>query len=157
MPAAMRAEHRRHRRRYAQDPQARPMAARARLVGFRKDGTSIPVRVSLAPVPTATGRFTLAVIRDATADLSRADLADLARAPLAEQVHHGRQLLSRVTSGLFRVGDSLQRAADLPSETARQHIAEALQHLDDTIREFRDHVFGAGEPPPADPGSRGDG
>jgi len=58
---------------------------------------------------------------------------------------------------VLRVGDSLQRAADLPGETARQHIGEALQHLDDTIREIRDHVFGAGEPPPTDPGSRGDG
>ncbi len=35
--------------------------------GLRKDGATIPVRVSLTPVATAAGQFALAVIRDITA------------------------------------------------------------------------------------------
>ena len=66
IPADLRAAHRSHRAAYAQAPKAGPMGARAGLVGLRKDGTTFPVEISLSPVPTATGRFTLAVVRDIT-------------------------------------------------------------------------------------------
>ena len=66
IPADLRAAHRSHRAGYAQAPKAGPMGARAGLVGLRKDGTTFPVEISLSPVPTATGRFTLAVVRDIT-------------------------------------------------------------------------------------------
>ena len=141
IPADLRAAHRNHRAAYAQAPRARPMGAGARLVGLRKDGTTFPVEISLSPVPTATGRFTLAVIRDVTETRRRDDLADLARAAVAEQAHRGQELLDRIASSLFHVGVSLQAAIDLPSDVAKQRIAEALWHLDDTIREIRDHVF----------------
>jgi len=143
IPADLRAAHRSHRAGYAQAPKARPMGAGARLVGLRKDGATFPVEISLSPVPTATGRFTLAVIRDVTETRRREDLADLARAAVAEQAHRGQELLDRIVNSLFRVGVSLQAAVDLPSEVARERIAEALRHLDDTIRETRDHVFAA--------------
>ena len=83
IPADLRAAHRSHRAAYAQAPKARPMGAGARLVGLRKDGATFPVEISLSPVPTATGRFTLAVIRDVTETRRREDLADLARAAVA--------------------------------------------------------------------------
>jgi hypothetical protein len=44
--------------------------ARARLAGLRKDGT-FPVRVSLSPVPTATGGLIMAAIRDITGEQTR--------------------------------------------------------------------------------------
>src|ERR1035438_1503608 len=71
VPADLRAAHISLRAGYAQQPTARPMASRARLPGRRKDGSTFPVRVSLSPVPTATGRFILAVIRDVTEDQIR--------------------------------------------------------------------------------------
>ena len=101
------------------DPTARPMAARARLAGRRKDGTTFPVRVSLSPVPTATGHLILAVIRDVTDDLPHADLGDLARAAAAAgQARRARELLDRVASGLLHVGLSLQAAIELPHDAA---------------------------------------
>ena len=66
IPADLRAAHRSHRAAYAQAPKAGPMGARAGLVGLRKDGTTFPVEISLSQVPTATGRFTLAMVRDIT-------------------------------------------------------------------------------------------
>ena len=154
VPADLRAAHISQRAGYAQQPTARPMASRARLPGRRKDGSTFPARVSLSPVPTATGRFILAVIRDVTEDLPRADLADLARAAAtAEQARRGRVLLDRVVNGLLHVGLSLQAAIDLPHDVAVQQIADALRHLDDTIREIHDHVFAdhdhEGPPDPA--------
>jgi anti-anti-sigma factor len=151
VPSDLRPAHRGYRAAYAQAPQARPMGTRARLVGLRKDGVTFPVEVSLSPVPTATGRFILAVVRDATQTRRREDLADLARATVAGQAHRGQELLDRVVHGLFHVGLSLQAAIDLPSDVARERITQALGHLDDTIQEIRDYVFatrGRGTPPP---------
>lgn len=142
VPAGLRAAHESQRAGYALQPRARPMGARARLAGLRKDGTTVPVRISLSPVQTATGRFTMAVVRDISEDQPPADLGELARAAAAAQdAHKGRDLLDRVINGLFRVGLSLQSAADLPHEIALPQIADALQHVDDIIGEIRDYIF----------------
>jgi PAS domain S-box-containing protein len=144
IPADLHVAHRSHRAAYARAPRARPMGAGARLVGLRKDGATVPVEVSLSPVPTATGHLTLAVVRDLTQTRQRDDLAALAHAAAsAQQTQHGPELLDRVVSSLFHVGMSLQAAIDLPHRVARQWITEALQHLDDTIHEIRDHMFAA--------------
>jgi PAS domain S-box-containing protein len=142
IPAGLQAAHRRHRARYAQAPAARPMGAGARLVGLRKDGTTFPAQISLSPVTTLAGQFTLTVIRDVTAAWRLEDLAGLASAAVtAEQEHRGREVLDTVITSLFRVGLSLQTATGLPAEAARQRIAKALGHLDDTIRLIRDTAF----------------
>jgi PAS domain S-box-containing protein len=142
VPADLRAVHLSERVGYQQQPIVRQMAARARLVGLRKDASTFPVRVSLSPVPTATGHFIMAVIRDITDSRPRADLADLAHAATtAGQGDRGRELLDRVVGSLYHVGLSLQHAIELPHDDARERIAEALRRLDDTIREIRNHVF----------------
>jgi PAS domain S-box-containing protein len=151
-PASLRDAHRLHRAAYALKPVSRPMADRARLAGVRQDGTTIPVTITLNPVPTASGHFVLAVVRDATHEHWQDDLTGLVRAALAQQAQHAGQLLDRVVGSLFHVGLSLERAADQPAELARERISEALQGLDDIIHEIRDHVFrspgpGGGEPP----------
>jgi anti-anti-sigma factor len=142
IPADLREAHVIHRADYDSEPRARPMGARARLVGLRKDGGTFPVQISLSPVPTASGHFTLAVIRDSSGVWPRTDLGDLARAAAAAQ--HSRQsqeLLDRVVNRLFHVGLSLQAAIELPHDVARQRIADGLTRLDDTIRDIRNHVF----------------
>jgi anti-anti-sigma factor len=157
VPDGLQAAHISQRAGYAQHPTARPMAARVRLAGRRKDRSTFPVRVSLSPVPTATGRLILAVIRDVTEDLPHADLGDLARtAAAAGQARRARELLDRVASGLLHVGLSLQAAIELPHDAAVQRIADALHRLDDTIREIHDHIFAShdhDEPPQSSPPS----
>lgn len=66
IPASLRDAHRLNRAAYALKPVPRPMADRARLTGLRQDGTTIPVTITLIPVPTASGHLVLAVVRDAT-------------------------------------------------------------------------------------------
>jgi anti-anti-sigma factor len=144
VPEDLRAAHNGQRTAFAQAPAARPMGTRAPLVGLRKDGATFPVHISLSPVTTATGQFTLAVVRAIAGASERPDLAVLARAAAtAGQARHGRELLDRIVDSLFDVGFSLQTAADLPHDIARQHITQALQRLDDTIHRIRDHVFNA--------------
>lgn len=153
VPAGLRTAHVTQRAGYAREPVLRPMASRARLAGQRRDGSTFPVRVSLSPVVTGTGRFVLAVIRDITQDRPQADLADLARAAAAaDDARRGRELLGRMVDDLFRVGLSLQSTGDVPPDAALRQIADALRILDDTIRDIRDHVFAApGQDDPPDP------
>jgi anti-anti-sigma factor len=146
MPAGLRDSHRLDRASYALKPVARPMADRARLVGLRKDGSTIPVMVTLSPVPTASGHFVLAVVRDATHERAQDDLIDLVRGVLAEQAQHAEDLLDRVVDNLFHVGLSMDTAASQPLELARERIGDALQRLDDTIHAIRDHVYRSQRP-----------
>jgi anti-anti-sigma factor len=146
MPAGLRDGHRLDRAAYALKPTARPMADRARLVGLRKDGSTIPVTITLRPVPTASGHFVLAMVRDASHEWVQDDLTGLVRTVLAEQAKHAEDLLDRVVGSLFHVGLSLDTAAGQPAELARERIGQALQRLDDTVRDIRSHVFRSREP-----------
>jgi anti-anti-sigma factor len=154
VPEVLQEAHRGHRTAWAQAPAARPMGAGGQLAGLRKDGTTFPVRVSLTPVTTAAGQFTLAVIRDITPARHLDDLAGLARDAAAAQQEH-LQLLDAVITGLYHAGLSLQTAVDLPADAARQRTEEALGDLDDIIRQIRGTAFAArdhrGLPRPAPP------
>jgi anti-anti-sigma factor len=141
IPASLRDAHRLDRAAYALKPVARPMADRARLVGMRQDGTTIPVTITLSPVPTASSHLVLAVVRDAAQEQWQDDIIGLVRGVLPEQAQHAGELLNRVVGSLFHVGLSLDRAVDQPAELARERIGEALQRLDGIIHEIRDHVF----------------
>jgi anti-anti-sigma factor len=146
MPAGLRDAHRLDRAVYTLKPTARPMADRARLVGLRKDGSTIPVTITLRPVPTASAHFVLAVVRDARQEHWQDDLTGLVRAMLAEQAQHAEDLLDRVVGNLLHVGLSLDTAAGQPAELARERISQALQRLDDTVHDVRDHVFRSQRP-----------
>jgi anti-anti-sigma factor len=146
VPAGLRDAHRLHRAAYALRPTARPMADRARLAGLRRDGSTIPVTITLNPVPTASRHFVLAVVRDATHERWQDDFTALVGSVLAEQAQHAEELLGRVVGSLFHVGLSLDKAAGQPAELAREQITEALQGLDDIIHEVRDHVFRSRRP-----------
>lgn len=141
VPAGLREAHRKDRTAYALAPMPRPMADRARLVGVRKDGATVPVMITLSPVPTADGHLVLAVVKDAAQARRWDDLASLVGAAAAEQAQHSQELFEHVVGSLFRTGLSMQAAASLPTEVARERIGEALERLDETIHEIRDHVF----------------
>ncbi len=63
----------------------------------------------------------------------------------AQQAH--LQMLDAVITGLFPVRLSLQAALELPADPARKRIEEALDDLDDVIREIRETVFATPRPP----------
>lgn len=58
--------HTQHRDRYNKNPHARAMGAGMELYGLRKDGTELPVEISLSPYTTSEGRFVVAFIIDIT-------------------------------------------------------------------------------------------
>jgi hypothetical protein len=62
-------------------------------------------------------------------------------AAAAEPARRGLELLDTITAGFFQVGLGLQAAMNLRHDAAGQRIAEALGHLDGTLREIRDTAF----------------
>lgn len=58
--------HSRHREKYNENPHARAMGAGMELYGLRKDGTELPVEISLSPYTTPEGKFVVAFIVDIT-------------------------------------------------------------------------------------------
>ena len=66
LPADLRDGHELLRRDYMRDPEAREMGAGRELVGLRKDGSQIPVEISLGPIATSDGVRVLAAVVDLT-------------------------------------------------------------------------------------------
>jgi anti-anti-sigma factor len=141
VPSDVRAAHQGYRSGYHKEPEPRPMAERVRLVALRKDGATLPVEITLSPVPTASETFVLAVIRSAAEFARRTDLLDLAQGVAADQPQVTRNLLDRVVQRLLQVGLSVQAASGLPGDVAREHLAEALDQLDDAILEIRNYAL----------------
>jgi hypothetical protein len=80
----------------------------------------------------------------------RSGQATLARNPAAGRIPGGLQngcahlrMLDSVVNCLFRADLNLQDALKLPADSARKRIEEALDDLDDVIREIRGAVFAA--------------
>jgi PAS domain S-box-containing protein len=66
VPERFRQAHPSHERRYFQNPSARPMGSGIELAGRHRNGTEIPIEVSLSPLHTPTGVTVSAAIRDIT-------------------------------------------------------------------------------------------
>ncbi len=67
VPASAAGRHAKNRAAYAHQPVARPMGAGLDLRGRRKDGSEVPVEISLAPLETPEGTLISSSIRDVTA------------------------------------------------------------------------------------------
>ena len=66
MPEPLRGHHVEHCQRYYESPSTRPMGIDLSLAGRRRDGSELPVEISLSPVSTPDGVLVISVIRDMT-------------------------------------------------------------------------------------------
>ena len=86
VPGQLRERHRHHRSSYLDHPQRRPMGENLDLSGRRRDGSEMPVDISLAPVEASGELLVLAAIRDLSdrhaASAAQAELASIIRSSL---------------------------------------------------------------------------
>lgn len=66
VPEGHRGQHQAHRQEYRDRPKLRPMGAGLEISCQRSDGSTFPADISLAPVTTPEGLFTVCVVRDGT-------------------------------------------------------------------------------------------
>jgi len=64
VPEARRAAHERSRTGYQAHPELRPMGRGLPLEARRRDGTTVPVDITLGPFETPSGRYVAAIVRD---------------------------------------------------------------------------------------------
>lgn len=143
VPVEARYRHREHRGGYVQHPRGRPMGSGLDLSGQRKDGTRIPVEISLSPVSRggAGDPLVLAIVRDVSdrraTDQQIRDLSD----SLQSRVAHLEALNSELETFTYSVSHDLRaplRAVDGFSAALLQDYAADLpaeaQHYVDRVR-----------------------
>jgi PAS domain S-box-containing protein/diguanylate cyclase (GGDEF)-like protein len=97
VPETQRATHDGHRSAYLANPQTRRMAALTNLQGQRRDGTLVPVEISLSPLVASNETHVIAIIRDVTT--RREQELKIAR------LNRIQEVLSGINSAIVRIRD----------------------------------------------------
>jgi anti-anti-sigma regulatory factor len=136
------------------DPAGADAVARAHQRAVFK-GTQLRLVVTAQAVRRVLGFSDLGNLVSVYSSLGEAIAAGEPAADAAvatEQAHRGQELLDRIVHSLFHAGLSLQAVINVPHEVDRKRISEALQRLEDTIRQIRDRVFSTRPDAPPPPG-----
>ncbi len=145
VPAGSRGRHRQHRRHYSEAPRARPMGQGLELLALRRDGTTIPVEISLSPWRLASGReHVICTVRDITGwkrmrQLSRTMVTAVEneRKRLSRELHD--EFLQSLVALKIRVKLLASESAEEERERARALIADEIH---DTIQGVKRMIRG---------------
>ncbi len=153
VPEAARSKHSAHRKGFETAGVSRPMGLGLDLSGRRKDGTELPVEISLSPIRTEDGVSTTAVIRDVT-ERKRADqqIHSLQQSYLAELEtrHKESERLNRLKSEFIAsVSHELRTPlhtiigfAELLSEESAGSLNEKQRRFVHHIQTDSEHLLG---------------
>jgi PAS domain S-box-containing protein len=139
--------HRDLREKYSARPRTRPMGANLQLTANRADGSEVPVEISLSPVATSAGVFTIASVRDISDRLAGEERLQQTRDALtlsAERERIARDLHDTVLQRLFGLGLELQALGVSTDGLIAERLDSSVDEIDRIIKEIRTSVFTLG-------------
>jgi PAS domain S-box-containing protein len=146
VPERFRHVHRQQRAAYTRSPRPRPMAAGLELFGRRRDGSVLPLEISLAPVGGDTHPVVVAAIRD----ISEREAANAAQAQLAAIVQSSLDAIVAMTldGTLTSWNPGATRLLGYePEEMVGQHVGRLLSADGSPELEELMAAAAAGRPP----------
>jgi diguanylate cyclase (GGDEF)-like protein/PAS domain S-box-containing protein len=137
IPSRYRGMHREHLKGYLKDAHPREMGSGLELFALRRDGSEIPVEISLGPLETDQGMLVSAAIRDITAR-KRADAALRAaeeRFRTAFEEAPVGMALARLDGRILQVNRALCEIVGYSSEQLEATTLESICHPDEAVRD----------------------
>jgi PAS domain S-box-containing protein len=122
VPLASVARHAGLREGYAREPRTRRMGTGLTLSARKKDGTELPVEISLSPLETPDGRFVVSSVRDVT------------------ERRESEQLQRRQAEALERSNDQLQQFAYVASHDLQEPLRMVSSYLQLLERRYNDRL-----------------
>ncbi|HET8843801.1 MAG TPA: PAS domain S-box protein, partial [Ktedonobacteraceae bacterium] len=103
LPQRFHTAHVLHRERYTTSPRTRPMGAGLELYGLRKDGTEVPVDISLSPILIDGELYVLGAIRDITERRRLQEREHIARAEAEARLELLQLILDELPTSVYLV------------------------------------------------------
>jgi PAS domain S-box-containing protein len=116
IPKRLTDRHISHREKYNHNPHARSMGAGMDLYGLKKDGTEIPVEISLSPYSTPEGKFVIAFIVDITVRKQAEEKLKNYSTELEKQVKNRTLILEEAVQELEKTKKDLNNALEKEKE-----------------------------------------
>jgi two-component system, NarL family, sensor histidine kinase DevS len=147
VPESLRLAHREHRRSFAAAPSQRPMGSGLELMLLRRDGSLVPVEISLSPLTHEGQRYVVAAVRDVSERIEsqrRLAAANEQLTLVGERARIGRDLHDVVLQHLYGMGLSVQALATSADPGVAESFEAIVDGIDRIISEVRTIVFTLG-------------
>ncbi len=116
IPKRLAQTHKKHRTKYSGNPHARSMGSGLELFGLRKDGSELPVEISLSPYSTPEGKFVIAFIIDITVRKQAEEKLKNYSAELEKQVRKRTLILEEAIEELEKTKAELNKSLEKERE-----------------------------------------
>ncbi|HZP25748.1 MAG TPA: PAS domain-containing sensor histidine kinase [Dehalococcoidia bacterium] len=147
IPQRLHDQHLQYRSEYQASPRPRPMGLGLKLLGLRKDGTELPVEISLSPLQTSDRTLVTAIIRDVSErqrlEEERNFLAvelqtEHERDRIAMDLHDG--IMQDVYAAALRL-ELAQSEIHLDQPQIARDLERVIEQLHEVVRNVRSYIF----------------
>ena len=145
LPNQLRARHVEHRHRYMENLTTRPMGTGLILSGRRRDGSEVPVEISLSPLATPAGVLVTAMIRDVTARRHIEEQVRTLNESLASRVAELAAVNRELEAFSYSVSHDLRAPLRSIDGFSQALLEDYTGRLDDTAMDYLRRIRAATE------------